>query len=209
MDTLQLEQGTEEWHRERLCRITGTRLKDLMTTKGRRENLMNELLSEKLTGRKDIMVPTPKMERGIILEDTAIEEYEKRFKIKTESVGFCISDDCDLLALSPDRLVSGKESYIGAVEVKCPDTKTMIGYILKGIIPKDYHWQIVQYFTVVETLEWLDFAVLDPRLPGKLNLFVLRVNRKDYEDIVLDVLETATKFKLELNDNLEKLKKLI
>lgn len=180
MKVLDMEQGSGEWLRARLGRVTGTRLKSVVGGKQARETLIYELVAEELTGQAEEIFVSAAMKWGTEHEDEAVKHYEKRTGIKTQTVGFCVSDDRSWLALSPDRLVKKGKKYVGAVEVKCPGTKTVMKYIMKGGIPDEYQWQVVNYFLVVDDLEWLDFVVYDPRiLRDELQLTVVRVTREE------------------------------
>ena len=51
------------------------------------------------------------MERGSVLEEFAIDEYELRTGELSEKVGFCVHDKYSWLGLSPDRLIKKKGKY--------------------------------------------------------------------------------------------------
>ena len=82
-----------------------------------------------------------------------------------------------MLCQSPDGYVGTN----GAVEVKCPKTKTHIKYIRMGKIPNEYKEQVWCYFMVNPALQWLDFISYDPRL-AKKPIWVLRINRADIQE---------------------------
>ena len=180
MKVLDLEQGSGEWLRARLGKVTGTRLKSLVGGKQARETLIYELVAEELSGQAEEIYVSAAMKWGTEHEEEAVKKYEEKTKTKTDVIGLCVSDEYPWLALSPDRLVKKGKKYVGAVEVKCPGTKTVMKYIAHGTIPDEYKWQVTNYFLVVDTLEWLDFVVYDPRiLRDELKLTVMRVHRDD------------------------------
>ncbi len=185
MKVIQVEQGTDEWLKLRLGKITGTRLKSVMGTKGAQETLMYELLAEQLSGQQEQVWVNAAMQWGTDHEDEAVQMFEKGKRKKSEAVGFCISDEFPYLGLSPDRLVKTKDVFTKAIEVKCPATKTCMKYRAEGGIPKEYKWQVVNYFLVCDTLKELDFVVYDPRIiKDELKLTTINVTRKDLvEDI--------------------------
>jgi len=99
-------------------------------------------------------------------------------------VGFVIHDTLDYLAISPDALVYQNGTPIGGVEIKCPSTKKHIEYIRQGKVPAQYKSQVMHYFIVIDSLQWVDFVSYDPRI--QKNMFIFRVNRND-RDIEMDI----------------------
>ncbi len=90
-------------------------------------------------------------------------------------------------------------TFTGAVEIKCPKTKTHIKYIRMGKIPNEYKEQVWAYFMVNPDLQWVDFVSYDPRLTKK-PIWILHITREE----VAEDLETAT---AELNKFITKLNK--
>lgn len=204
MKIFNFPQGTPEWERARLEKITGTRLADAIGTPAKQESLINELIAENLTESRKETYTNMAMARGSEAEEHAIEEYEEATGEITEQVGFCVSDEFDWLANSPDRLIERDGKYVKAVEVKSPNTDTLVKYIRNGGIPKEYMGQVMSYFLVNEDLEELDFVVYDPRVQtDQYRLWIQNVKR---EDLTLD---EANQKLLKFRDKWEKeLKKL-
>ena len=174
-----VEQGSYEWHQIRLGKITSTRLKKLMSKDNL--SLVDELIAEEETGLSDDDgFVSEDMQRGIDLEPLAIKEYESVTGNTVTRYGILQSDELPILCQSPDGYV-GTE---GAIEVKCPRTKTHIKYIRQGKIPNDYKEQVWTYFMVNPNLKWLDFISYDPRLTKK-PIWILRVNREDVQDDII------------------------
>ena len=174
-----VEQGSYEWHQIRLGKITSTRLKKVMAKDNM--SLVDELIAEEETGLSDDDgFVSEDMQRGLDLEPLAIKEYESITGNIVTRYGIMQSDELPILCQSPDGYV-GTE---GAIEVKCPRTKTHVKYIRQGKIPNDYKEQVWCYFMVNPNLQWLDFISYDPRLTKK-PIWVLRVNREDVEDDVI------------------------
>lgn len=196
MITHDVEQGSYEWHQLRLGKITSTRLKKVLSKDNL--SLVDELIAEEETGLSDDDgFVSEEMQRGIDLEPLAIQEYESITGNTVTRYGFLQSEELPILCQSPDGYV-GTE---GAVEVKCPKTKTHIKYIRQGKIPNDYKEQVWCYFMVNPDLQWLDFISYDPRLTKK-PIWVLRVNRED----VQDDLNTAWEALLSFNEKYIRLK---
>jgi hypothetical protein len=144
-------------------------------------SLVDELIAEEETGLSDDDgFVSEEMQRGIDLEPLAINEYESVTGNTVTRYGFLQSDELPILCQSPDGYVG----VDGAIEVKCPKTKTHIKYIRQGKIPNDYKEQVWTYFMVNPNLKWLDFVSYDPRLTKK-PIWILRVNREDVQDDII------------------------
>ena len=196
MQIVNVEQGSGEWLRVRLGMITGTRLKSVMAGNQAQETLIYELVAEQLSGQCEPLWVNSAMQWGTDHEDEAVQSYMMRTKKKAEVVGFCISDEFPYLGLSPDRLRKRGKKYTGAVEVKCPTTKTAIKYRYDNVIPKEYQWQVVNYFLVVNDLKELDFVIYDPRIiDEKLRLTIITVTRKELEEDIAAARERLVEFR--------------
>lgn len=179
------EQGSEEWRNSRIGVITGTRLKQVLGTQSK--SLLYELLAETLAPTED-MVANEAMARGSELEPDARVLYEGMTGNEIEEVGLCLHNEYDWLGSSPDGLYKKGKKYVGAIEIKCPGTKTHIEYLIEKKIPSEYRAQVLQYFIVNEELEWLDFVSYDPRIQlPEMQMSIVRVVRDD----VADELEVA------------------
>jgi len=193
MKILKSEQGSEQWLIDRLCVITGTRLKAVMGTVKAQDTLINELIAEHLTDRPKEMYKSVTMQRGNDEEHFAIKQYEKQTGVKIESFGLCIHSEFEWLGLSPDGFT---KNLLHGTEVKAPNTDTLVGYLRAGTIPKEYYWQVIQYFIVNEKLKTLDFLPYDPRVKlDKLQLVPISVTRKDLEDDINKAMERLLKFR--------------
>lgn len=181
MKVLNVEQGSDTWREARRCRITGTRLEDVMGTNQNQLDLITELIAEEATEQVQQIKSTPAMERGTAEEPYAVKYFELKTGKKTENVGLCISEEFDYLACSPDRLIKEGDEYVEGVEVKNPDTKTLFFYKITSKVPNDelkltngkvpfqkipnvYKWQVLNYFLVIPTVKKVSFVVYDVRI---------------------------------------------
>lgn len=183
-----VQQGSYEWLQLRLGKITSTRLKKVLS----KDNLsvIDELIAEEETGfGDDDTFVSEEMQRGIDMEPLAIKEYEHQTGISVDRIGFIQSSDIPMLCQSPDGYV-GKT---GAIEVKCPKTKTHIKYIRQGKVPNEYKEQVWTYFLVNPDLEWVDFISYDPRLIKK-PIWVYRVMREDIQEDLDSTMEILKDF---------------
>lgn len=198
-----LEQRSAEWFKLRLGRITGTRLKKVMASNNL--DLVDELIAEELSQVIEESFVSGAMQRGVECEPLAMQDYKKITNYDVHEVGFVEGDS--ILGLSPDGLVMENGEYIGAVEIKCPNTKTHINYMRVNKMPSAYKYQIFMYFIVVESLEWLDFVSWDDRL-SVAPIHIIRINREDIAEQLEEVKKNIEKFVAKkdkyLNEILEK-----
>ena len=188
MKEVKLEQGTHQWLEARKGKITGTRLKDVLKT----DNLpvIYEMIAELGSDEIEETFVSKAMERGKNCEPIAISLYQHMTGVVIDSVGFCVSEENDMLALSPDGFTADR---IGAIEVKSPNTSTHVKYILGDKVPSEYLPQVMTYFLVNTKLEYLDFISFDDRYKPK-PIWIKRVTREELKDQLLEVNEKLDKF---------------
>jgi exodeoxyribonuclease (lambda-induced) len=199
MKELDLEQGTKQWLEARKGKITGTRLKDVLKA----DNLpvIYEMIAELGSDEIEETFTTKAMERGKNCEPIAISLYQHMTGVVIDSVGFCISEDNEMLALSPDGFTADRT---GAVEVKSPNTATHVKYILGDRIPSEYLAQVMNYFLVNTKLDWLDFISFDDRYRPK-PIWIKRVYRHELKDQLVEVNEKLDKFITKFSKYYEKI----
>lgn len=173
-----MDQRTPEWFAARLGKVTASRVADVMarTKTGEsasRKNYLAELVVERLTGRPAEGYTNAAMQWGIDTEPQARAAYEMDTGDTVTEVGFVNHPDM-FAGASPDGLCGDD----GLVEIKCPNTATHIETLLSGEIPAKYVTQM-QWQMACTGRQWCDFVSFDPRLPGKLQLFVKRCLRDD------------------------------
>lgn len=173
MIEVQVEQGTQEWLKMRLGKVTGTRLKNVYKTDYL--NLIDELIAEVISEEVEVSFVNSSMQRGKDLEPIVREIYQQVKEIEIEEIGFCLSDEIDILAYSPDGFTKDRK---GGIEIKCPNTKTHVKYIRQNKLPSEYESQVLCAFLVNKSLEWMDFISFDDRFKVK-PMFIIRVERKD------------------------------
>ena len=163
----------DEWLESRKTRITGTRLKNVVTLKGNGKKIgYYELIAERLAIAPNDDNP---MQRGNALEPVALARFqEETGKTVDNTLMLWTRDDNPSIAISPDGVISETE----AVEVKCLSSARHIEAFLTQAVPKDYKSQVLQYFIVNDELETLYLAFFDPRFQVH-DFFYLTINRED------------------------------
>ncbi len=210
MQILQLEQGSQEWHDARRCKVTGTKLDDIMGSPLARLQLICELIAEEATEQTKTFKTTAEMERGTAEEPFAVKAFETLTgKAIDKGVGFCISDEFDWFGFSPDGFILEEKSgkYTEGIEIKNPDTKTAMFYRIANMIPAsetklsaskqtflgipaDYKWQVIAGFMVNTDLQKMSFLVYDARIiDEKQKLYVVEVFREN--ELLQDAMKEA------------------
>ena len=179
MDTLQIAQGSADWFKVRLGKVTASRVADVIAkTKtgygASRKNYMAELVAERLTGAPTESYINAAMKWGTDTEPQARAAYEFFRDASVAEVGFVPHPKIVMSGASPDGLVGDD----GLLELKCPSTATHIDTLLAKAIPDKYLVQM-QWQMACAGRAWCDFASFDPRLPEDLRLFVKRVHRDE------------------------------
>jgi putative phage-type endonuclease len=200
------EQRTAEWFAARLGKVTASRVADLMaTTKSgyaaSRDNLMAQLVVERLTGQAQESYSNASMQWGTEQEPFARAAYEIATGQMVEECGFVPHPMIENAGASPDGLVGDD----GLVEIKCPNTATMIETLLTQKVPSKYITQM-QMQMACTGRQWCDFVSFDPRLPAKAQLWVKRVPRDP--EFILKMEVEIVKFLAELDGKANKLKDL-
>ena len=187
-----MEQRTDEWFSARAGKVTASRVADLMarTKSGysaSRENYMAQLVVERFTGGQGESFTNAAMQWGTEQEPFARAAYEAREGVFVDEVGFVPHPTIEGAGASPDGLVGDD----GLVEIKCPNTATMIDTLINETVPGKYYTQM-QMQMACTGRKWCDYVVFDPRMPVNAQLFVKRVERDD--TYIADMEGEITKF---------------
>jgi len=174
-----MEQRTDEWFESRLGKATASRIADIIAkTKtgpsASRENYAVQLVLERITQSKGESYTNAAMQWGTETEPMARQQYELKRGVFVDEVGFIDHPTIAMSGASPDGLVGAD----GLVEIKCPNTLTMIETLLSQKVPGKYFAQM-QFQMACTGRKWTDYVVFDPRMPEKAQLFVKRVDRDD------------------------------
>jgi putative phage-type endonuclease len=200
-----MEQRTPEWFQKRLGKVTASRIADLMAkTKtgpgASRANYLAQLVTERLTGTPTEGFQSPAMTWGIEQEAAARAAYSARTGVLVDEVDF-VDHPTMQAGASPDGLV-GED---GLIEIKCPNTSTMLEYLEDRTIPQKYRLQM-QWQLAVTGRDWCDFVAFDPRLPEHLQLLVIREPRNT--DLVVEITHEVNRFLAEVERKVAFLKEL-
>ena len=178
---LDVEQGSDEWLLERVGRVTGSRVADVLAKPKKKDgelacrlNYKWEIVIEMLTGLSAEHYVSPEMQCGIDTEPLARAAYEIANDVEVEKVGFAIHKGIPRFGASPDGLVGDD----GLIEIKCPKSSTHLEYLRAGTPPENYCAQMAAEMACTGR-KWCDFVSFDPRLPKPLQMFVYRFSRDE------------------------------
>jgi len=200
-------QGSTEWFYQRLGKVTASRVADVIAkTKtgysASRDNYMAQLVVERLTFTKQEFYTNAAMQWGTEQEPFARAAYEAAQGVLVEEVGFVRHPTIEWAGASPDGLVKDN----GLVEIKCPNTATMIETLLSQKVPGKYFAQM-QFQMACTGRKWTDYVVFDPRMPEKAQLFVKRVDRDDA--YIAEIEAEIVKFLAEVKSQVQQLNAII
>ena len=129
---VQVEQGSEEWFKLRLKRITGSRFQALMKTPSQKlewtetqMKIIQQIACQIFTGNREEFYTSTEMQWGTDHEAEAREYYEfETMQVVTESGFWIISEH---LGDSPDGIIEATKKVW---ECKCPASTTHLSYLL-------------------------------------------------------------------------------
>jgi putative phage-type endonuclease len=181
-----IEQRTDEWFAQRLGKVTASRVGDVIakTKTGQaasRDNYATQLILERLTNNKEEFFKSSAMQWGIDIEPMARQAYELKRNVFVDEVGFIDHPTIDMSGASPDGFVD----KTGLVEIKCPESKTHMEYLMNGKPPGKYIPQMMWQMACTGR-EWCDFVSFDPRFPENLQILVVKV---EYDPKYVKMLE--------------------
>tara|TARA_B110000503_G_C7159487_1_gene418950 strand:- start:1568 stop:2200 length:633 start_codon:yes stop_codon:yes gene_type:complete len=178
MDDL-IEQRTDEWFLQRLGKVTASRVGDVLakTKSGysaSRDNYMAQLVVERISKVQTEFFTNSAMQWGIDQEEFARAAYESAKNVIVDEAGFAYHPRLGNAGASPDGYVGD----YGLVEIKCPNTSTMIDTLLTENVPQKYFSQM-QFQMACTKRDWCDYIVFDSRMPKNAQLFIKRIGRDD------------------------------
>jgi YqaJ-like viral recombinase domain len=161
------QQNTTAWMLARCGVVTASEVDALVTPlwKARAgagvQTYLYQKLSERVMGYiEEGPASSFAMTQGQIVETIAVPWYEFAHDVKINRVGFCVSDD-GKIGCSPDGLIGDE----GGIEIKSPQPKQHLRYLLEGVVPADYVAQ-VQFSLYVTGRKWWKFVSYNTHLPA-------------------------------------------
>ena len=197
-----IEQGSSEWLKQRLGKITGSRIGDLMTSGKKGEMFGKTALSYiyEVCAERDLLqkymdddylfeiyqrqvsINNKFIELGHDNEDFAAERYQLVTECKLEECESIQHPTISHFSASPDRIAI-KDGLRKVVEIKVPLPKTFMEYMaevkdnetLKSVNPKYYYQTMAEM--ACTGLDKADFVVFCPFL--KHNIHIVEITRDE------------------------------
>lgn len=205
--TCDAAQGTEQWHQDRLGKVTGARCAGIFASvksgeAAARANLRMTLVLERLTGKPaaQSFADNEDIKWGREQEPFSRMAYEIQKDLVVRESGFIYLPDiaagCSLDGFVDDN---GRP---GIWESKSPKSKNHYECLVSGDVPKMYMPQVTHNLWITGA-EFCDFTSFDPRMPEKLQFFCVRVERDqkridEHSSAVLQFLREVVKEELEM-----------
>lgn len=196
--TLDCKQGSEEWLTARLGIPTATGISNIVTPSGKKSGAWNtylaELVAESIQGLGDSFKSSA-MERGNQLEPQARMAYEFETDCNVVQVGGVYLNEEKDLMISPDGLIP---PLLKGLEIKCPEMKTHIKYLLEGGVPNEYIIQVQSALWVTGYETW-DFVSYCPEYQ-KQTLYIYTAQRapvlmKAFDEYIPQFIKTLKAYK--------------
>jgi len=198
------EQRTQLWHEARAGKVTGSELERAINPK-KQETYMYEILAGLMTETIAHDLNVAAVNRGIEQEPFAVAQARKDLGLDFVDAGFCVSKSIPGFGLSPDNVVKDKDGFIyKGLEIKCPDTKTHLRYILEDIVPVKHEYQVWAPFIASDKVTSWWFMSYDDRCYEN-KTFYKEVKRGDIAEKIIKHRKTLREFIRVLKENHTKL----
>lgn len=168
-------QGTPEWLKARVGRVTASRAKDMLATiksgeAAARRDYRMELVCERLTGEPASQpFVNDDMRRGTELEPEAFAAYEAQTGRWVDRVGFLAHTEL-MAGGSPDGVIG---DYEGLIEIKAPRPANHLRYLRSFGVPPEHRAQL-DHLLWLTGAQWVDFVSYCPQMPPHLRLHIVR-----------------------------------
>ena len=174
MEIINVIQGTDQWHQEKLGKPSASNASKILTNEGRqskqREGYLYQLASEIITGVSEESYQNANMVTGNEREQESRALYELIYGVEVTQVGVVYKDNERKFLCSPDGIIENKYG----LEMKNPLPKTQVKYLLDENLPSEYFSQ-VQFSLYVCEFEFWDFLSHSPALRP----LIIRVHRDE------------------------------
>lgn len=176
-----IQPNTAEWTAARRGVLTASAMADAMSVSKRngeplkaRQDLIDRLVVERLTGKAADNFVTLAMQWGVEHEADAIDAYEIASGNLVSDSAFFLHPSIKFFGATPDRLVGAD----GLVEAKCPQMNTHYRYWRDKVVPPDYEPQVMTQLAVTGR-KWCDFVSYHPHFPEHMRTVVVRAKRDE------------------------------
>jgi hypothetical protein len=182
------EQGSIEWHRERMGAVTASQFSRVLSNPSARQTYYSELTVARAArlagGEVEYLERTSfdnqAMAWGRKHEDAARASYELEYDTDVELTGFTLLPGAPDIGASLDG-----RTHPGTIEIKCPYNQEVHIRTCTHGMPTQHLPQVHGGMWITDE-PWCDFISFDPRHPTR-RLYVERILR---DDAYIDMLAT-------------------
>jgi putative phage-type endonuclease len=184
-------QGSEEWLRLRLGKVTASRVADVLAktktgVSASRGNYLIELALQRVTGVIEPSFMNDAMAHGKENEATARVAFEVAHNVFVDQVAFVDHPTIKDFGCSPDGVIGDS-----LLELKCPYQSAVHWSYFKDGCPSKYYTQIQAQMSCTGAKSvW--FVSYDPRMPARSQLYIEEVLRE--EEFIKKMEEEVLKF---------------
>lgn len=202
---MQSNQGTQDWHVDRLGHVTASRFQDILPGKKggylqERDKYMLQLATERIYQRPTESASSQSMQWGKDAEPFARAAYEiatgsivlESDFVKHPTIPFC--------GCSPDGLIDDDGGY----ESKCPANSAIHIATWRDGMPEAHKAQVQGCMLVTGRKYW-DFISYDPRATPEFRLYIQRIERD--EEYIAMLEREIIKFLADVEDQVTNLLK--
>lgn len=197
-------QELASWHASRVGKVTASAVHKIARRRkdgnpyAEYANYQAEIILERLTGSAASHFVTPAMEVGTLREPEAALAYTMETGREVAFSEFVDHPTIARSGASPDRLVGDD----GLIEIKCPQPKAHLDFLMTGAVPDEYYWQM-QWQMACTGRQWCDLFYYNPDFPPHLQTRTVRIDRN--ADDILNAESLIIIFDKECEDALAKL----
>ncbi len=206
---MNLEQGSDEWKRARLGKLTASRICDALAKNRQgngpgitRLNYQAELICERLNGVAYEGFQNIYTDRGKEEEESAVKAYDlfvtpawtKKNRLEVKPIGFVQHACIPYFGASPDRAVGA----VGLLEVKNRKTNIHFDLLRSLKVPTGDVDQVLTELACSDWAEWADYVSYDSRAPAGCDLFVRRFYREDHLRRIAEIEKRGQEFLAEV-----------
>lgn len=171
-----VEQGTDEWMRLRLGKLTGSVAYTISVGGKGLETLCEQLAWERVSGEREETYKSEAMQRGNDMEQMAADAYELQYGVDLQKIGF--AEYNEYIGISPDRLIGDDDG----LEIKCKLSKGHRLLLLGKVeFEPQYIWQCRACMFFFNRPKW-NLISFNPNF-GKNSIFRLQLTRnQEFDD---------------------------
>ena len=187
------------WLSERAGKLTASRMATAMSflkngePSKARQQLLFDLLAERVTPFNVDHFVTPAMQWGIDHEDEAVDFFAARYQRTPRPSRFYEHPALQNFGATPDR-----ELDDGLLEIKCPTTAKFLAWSLGGVVPEEHKPQLAAQLLCTGK-SWVGFIAYDPRVKEESKRLFMRKYEPTQEELS-GVFGHASAFLDELDD---------